>query len=51
MTYKNLGTAREFARRYFHDAKIYKNTVGKFEVEPASARKPYKSWKFIERVN
>jgi len=47
--YKTLGTARVFAKRFFHDAKIYKTSVG-FVVEPASLRKRHKSWKFVERV-
>lgn len=49
MAYKSLWTARDFASRYFHDARIYKRSDGKYEVLPASARKPYKSWKFVER--
>lgn len=51
MPYKTLAIARNFARTYFHDARIYKDTTGKFVVIPASAKKPYKSWKFIERVS
>ena len=50
MTYKKLEIAREFARRYFHDAKIYKTSTG-YDVLPASAKKRYKYWKFVERVN
>ena len=51
MSYKKLSTARTFANDYFHYAKIYKNTVGKYEVLPAHARKPYKSWKLIESIS
>ena len=50
MGYKNLSTAKDFARMYFHDAKIYKTSGGKYEVFPASSRKPYKSYKLIERI-
>jgi len=48
MAYKSIETARAFAKRYFHDAKIYKTSSG-YEVLPYSANKSYKSWKLVER--
>ena len=43
MINKKLLGAIDSAKRYFHEAKIYKTPSGKYEVEPASASVP-KSW-------
>ncbi len=51
MSYKTLSTAREFAKKYFHYARIYKNSVGRYEVLPSHTTKPYKSWKLIESIS
>ena len=48
--YKELSKAIEFAKRYFHESKIWITSQGKYEVDVASKISVPKSWKILMHI-